>query len=177
MLPLLGIRETWPRSSPRGFTTPCRGKKKSLLLFFKRVTKGAFLIAGILKRWQLIFYGTQPNPIRLKSSQPVQAVAPFAISQPQARSGNFPFGGNSGFMLGGGTTIGDILNLSQPSFRSISELFASGTEPEVSSLSGLILSFLFVLLFSLVFSRLLPRAAFTLPRSYSRLFHTHVPTT
>ncbi|KAK7573323.1 hypothetical protein V9T40_010514 [Parthenolecanium corni] len=85
---------------------------------------------GILKSWQLIFYGTQSNPIRLKSTQPVQAVAPFAISQPQARSGSFPFGGSSGFMLGGGSNIGDVLNLSQPSFRSISELFASGTEPE-----------------------------------------------
>lgn len=94
------------------------------------------MVVGILKSWQLIFYGTQSNPIRLKSTQPVQAVAPFAISQPQARSGSFPFGGSSGFMLGGGSNIGDVLNLSQPSFRSISELFASGTEPEVSRLFG-----------------------------------------
>ncbi|XKL69164.1 hypothetical protein PGB90_006933 [Kerria lacca] len=86
---------------------------------------------GILKKWQLIFYGTATNPIRLKSVQTPQSVAPFAISQPQARSSSFPFG--NAIIPSGGGSISDIL--SQPSFRNIPDIFASGSEPEGAVIS------------------------------------------
>lgn len=85
--------------------------------------------SGILKRWQLIFYGTSTNPIRLKNVQSSpQSVPPFAIPQPQARSGNFPF--SNAYIPSGGGSISDIL--SQPSFRNVPDIFASGSEPEVT---------------------------------------------
>lgn len=104
---------------------------------------------GILKKWQLIFYGTAANPIRLRSPQS-QPSPPFAVSQQQqqlllqpAKLGpNFPFAqlGNGG---GGGqpvsnppsvyqSSIADIL--SQAGFRSLPDVFAAaGSEIEVSS--------------------------------------------
>ncbi|XP_065224139.1 furin-like protease 2 [Planococcus citri] len=84
---------------------------------------------GILKRWQLIFYGTATNPIRLKSIQSPSQPIPFAIQQPQARSSSFPF--NNQYLPS--SNIGEIIN--QPGFRNIPDIFASGSEPEGSVVS------------------------------------------
>ena len=54
-------------------------KKKKILLCF----------LGILKKWQLIFYGTVTNPIRLRSP----ASKPFAFPRPQEQ----PYYLSSGF--------------------------------------------------------------------------------
>lgn len=103
---------------------------------------------GILKKWQLIFYGTATNPIRLRSPQS-QPSPPFAISQqqqlllqPPKIGPNFPFAqlGNGGSGSGGQvsnppsvyqSSIADIL--SQAGFRSLPDVFAAaGSEIEVS---------------------------------------------
>lgn len=97
---------------------------------------------GILKKWQLIFYGTATNPIRLRSplSQPSP---PFAISsqqqllqqQQQQQTAGFPFGGGQGPSIGTPsvyhTSIAEIL--SQAGFRNLPDVFsAAGSDIEVS---------------------------------------------
>lgn len=99
---------------------------------------------GILKKWQLIFYGTAVNPIKLRSPQS-QPSPPFAISQqqqqqlllqqPKTNGPGFPFA-----QLGGGqssnppsvyhSSIADIL--SQAGFRNLPDVFAgAGSDIEV----------------------------------------------
>lgn len=100
---------------------------------------------GILKKWQLIFYGTATNPIRLRSPQS-QPSPPFAISQqqqlllqPPAKgvSAGFPFAQLGGGQVSGSpsvyhTSIADIL--SQAGFRNLPDVFAAaGSDVEVSS--------------------------------------------
>ena len=86
-----------------------------------------FFGVGILKRWQLIFYGTATNPIRLKNVQSPSQPIPFAIQQPQARSSSFPYNLNNQYLPS--SNIGEIIN--QQGFRNIPDIFASGSEPEV----------------------------------------------
>lgn len=82
-------------------------------------------LVGILKRWQLIFYGTATNPVRVKNIPTPSQPIPFAIQQPQARSNNFPY--SNSYLPSG--SISDIIN--QQGFKNIPEIFASGSEPEV----------------------------------------------
>lgn len=100
--------------------------------------------AGILKKWQLIFYGTATNPIRLRSAQS-QPSPPFAIPQqqqvllqpPKSPSG-FPFGQLGGGQVSGtpsiySSSIAEIL--SQAGWRNVPDIFTgSGSEIEVTAL-------------------------------------------
>lgn len=101
---------------------------------------------GILKKWQLIFYGTATNPIRLRSAQS-QPSPPFAITQQQQQqlllqspkpvSPGFPFtqlGGSGGQVTGSPSiyhsSIAEIL--SQAGFRNLPDVFAAaGSDVEV----------------------------------------------
>ncbi|XP_060876735.1 furin-like protease 2 isoform X2 [Metopolophium dirhodum] len=110
---------------------------------------------GILKKWQLIFYGTATNPIRLRSAHS-QPSPPFAISQQQqqqlllqpskASTAGFPFaqlgGGNGNGQVSGTpsiyhSSIAEIL--SQAGFRNLPDVFAaagSDIETSVTSLTS-----------------------------------------
>lgn len=82
---------------------------------------------GILKKWQLIFYGTATNPIRLRNRNPAYQGAPFAVLQNQAPSsqrGGFalPPTGFSGFG-------GDFF---AKSFQNLPDIFAAGSNIDVS---------------------------------------------
>lgn len=103
---------------------------------------------GILKKWQLIFYGTATNPIRLRSPQS-QPSPPFAISQQQQQqqlllqpakvgANGFTFSQLGGGQMSGSpaiyhSSIADIL--SQAGFRSFPpDVFAAaGSDIEVRS--------------------------------------------
>ncbi|KAI5722116.1 hypothetical protein M8J76_003929 [Diaphorina citri] len=80
---------------------------------------------GILKKWQLIFYGTATNPIRLRSQSTAQG-APFAVKQAQSQQrGGFAFP-PSGF-----STFGSDL-FTQP-FRNLPDIFSvAGSDIDVS---------------------------------------------
>uniref|UniRef100_A0A8D8XPL7 furin n=1 Tax=Cacopsylla melanoneura TaxID=428564 RepID=A0A8D8XPL7_9HEMI len=86
---------------------------------------------GILKKWQLIFYGTSTNPIRLRTRNPGFQDTPFAVQPAQQRASNVPgttvFGGfpSSGFSSFGS----DLFN--QP-FRNLPDLFGAGSNMDVS---------------------------------------------
>lgn len=49
------------------------------------------IVAGFLKKWQLIFYGTATNPIRLRNNNGASSFAPV---QPPTSSGTFIFPNN-----------------------------------------------------------------------------------
>ncbi|KAI5696030.1 hypothetical protein M8J75_007136 [Diaphorina citri] len=80
---------------------------------------------SILKKWQLIFYGTATNPIRLRSQSTAQG-APFAVKQAQSQQrGGFAFP-PSGF-----STFGSDL-FTQP-FRNLPDIFSvAGSDIDVS---------------------------------------------
>ncbi|KAL1453686.1 hypothetical protein WDU94_010006 [Cyamophila willieti] len=86
---------------------------------------------GILKKWQLIFYGTSTNPIRLRTRNPGFQGTPFAVQPAQQRASSVPsttvFGGfpSSGFSSFGS----DLFN--QP-FRNLPDLFGAGSNMDVS---------------------------------------------
>lgn len=76
--------------------------------------------AGILRKWQLIFYGTAVNPIRLRSSQ----------GSPLSQAGDF-YGIPSSLPTNNyGVGSGDIF--SQQAFANLPNIFSvAGSEPEV----------------------------------------------
>lgn len=86
---------------------------------------------GILKKWQLIFYGTSTNPIRLRSISTAKFRAnPFALQQqaPSQPRGGFAYPPPNSF---GASSFGSDL-FSQP-FRSLPDIFsAAGSSPEVA---------------------------------------------
>ncbi|XP_063830138.1 furin-like protease 2 isoform X3 [Ostrinia nubilalis] len=79
---------------------------------------------GILKKWQLIFYGTSIDPIRLRSKRPSAAAPPFAF--PTAADGY--------------DTIGDSFYNTDAfaNYQNFPTLFAAGSDPEkaVARLDG-----------------------------------------
>ncbi|XP_050443201.1 furin-like protease 2 isoform X2 [Adelges cooleyi] len=108
---------------------------------------------GILKKWQLIFYGTATNPIRLRSPQSPPPSPPFAISsqhhhqqlpqQQQPPNNNFPYAQLGGQPVSNpsvyhSSVITDILQRAGFPPASIPDVFGAGSEyePSVTSLTS-----------------------------------------
>lgn len=88
---------------------------------------------GILRKWQLIFYGTSMNPIRLRSAGQGTALPPYIAQQQAQASFNFP----SPSVASNVFSNGDIFN--QPAFSNLPNIFSvAGSDPEVAvtSLGG-----------------------------------------
>lgn len=85
----------------------------------------AHIFSGILQKWQLIFYGTATNPIRLRTPQSSLATQQ-AQAQASSSSSSFNFPSNNFY------STGDIFN--NPAFRNLPNIFSvAGSDPKVSS--------------------------------------------
>ncbi|XP_063223097.1 furin-like protease 2 isoform X2 [Bacillus rossius redtenbacheri] len=82
---------------------------------------------GLLKKWQLIFYGTATNPIRLRPTGAPGAYPAASLARPQAAS-QLPFAFPSA-STAAGDEFGDAYG--QPGFHSFSDVYsAAGSEAQ-----------------------------------------------
>jgi proprotein convertase subtilisin/kexin type 5 len=113
----------------------CRYRAFASLFFYHitTITSSLLFPPGILKKWQLIFYGTATNPIRLRPSSsssglsglPQQSASqnPFVFSNSQSPSASPTLDSNSYYS-------GSSFN---PGFQNFPNIYSvSGSDPEAS---------------------------------------------